>query len=414
MNRYSKRREELLNRLEGNVAVLLFSSKAPMRSEDEAYDFSVNRNFFYLTGLDKEEMALLMYRINGILRQSLFILPYDETLARWVGGRMSKKEAAQISGIEDVRDVSELDQSVASILNRVRGNGDLSFHLDFWHYTMDQEATEGSRYAQKLKENYPYLELSDIYPHLCEMRLIKDEDEVEEIRKAIHITNLGIRQMMRSSRPGLNEMTMEGVFNFVLAQSLCRNTAFKTIAASGERATILHYSDNDHYMKDGELFLCDLGASHGYYCADISRTFPVNGKFSERQKELYQLVLNAQKIVEENAKPGVKVRDLNQMVVDYYRSELPKHELADDVSEYYFHSVSHHLGLDTHDVDGGKGAVLKAGNVITNEPGLYISDEGIGIRIEDDLLITEEGCEVLSKEIIKQIDDIENYMKSGQ
>ncbi len=115
MNRYSKRREELLNRLEGNVAVLLFSSKAPMRSEDEAYDFSVNRNFFYLTGLDKEEMALLMYRINGILRQSLFILPYDETLARWVGGRMSKEEAAQISGIEDVRDVSELDQSVASI-----------------------------------------------------------------------------------------------------------------------------------------------------------------------------------------------------------------------------------------------------------------------------------------------------------
>ena len=414
MNRYSKRREELLNRLEGNVAVLLFSSKAPMRSEDEAYDFSVNRNFFYLTGLDKEEMALLMYRINGILRQSLFILPYDETLARWVGGRMSKEEAAQISGIEDVRDVSELDQSVASILNRVRGNGDLSFHLDFWHYTMDQEATEGSRYAQKLKENYPYLELNDIYPHLCEMRLIKDEDEVEEIRKVIHITNLGIRQMMRSSRPGLNEMAMEGIFNFVLAQSLCRNTAFKTIAASGERATILHYSDNDHYMKDGELFLCDLGASHGYYCADISRTFPVNGKFSERQKELYQLVLNAQKIVEENAKPGVKVRDLNQMVVDYYRSELPKHGLADDVSEYYFHSVSHHLGLDTHDVDGGKGAVLKAGNVITNEPGLYISDEGIGIRIEDDLLITEEGCEVLSKEIIKQIDDIENYMKSGQ
>lgn len=413
MNRYSKRREDLLGSLEGNVAVLLFSGKAPLRSEDEAYEYSVNRNFYYLTGLDKEDMALLIYRINGLVRQRLFILPYDETLARWVGGRMSKEEATEISGIEDVAERGDLDGTVASILNRGRGLGDLSFYLDFWHYTMDQEWADSIGYAKKLNNNYPYLQLKDIFPQLTKMRLVKDEDEINEIRKAIHITDLGIRQMMRTSKPGLNEMTMEGVFNFVLAQSLCRNNAFKTIAASGERATILHYSDNDQYMKDGELFLCDLGATHGYYCADISRTFPVNGKFSDRQKQIYQLVLNAQKIVEENAKPGVKVRDLNQMVIDYYKEELPKIDLNEDVSEYYFHGVSHHLGLDTHDVDGGLGSVLEAGNVITNEPGLYISDEGIGIRIEDDLLITEDGCEVLSKQIIKQIDEIESYMNKG-
>ncbi len=397
--------------LQTNAAVMLFSGKAPMRSEDEAYDFSVNRNFYYLTGLDREDMVLLMYTMDGTAREMLFILPYDEKLARWVGGRMSKEEASQISGIEIVEDVSSLDDTVAFIMNRSRKDSTFRFCFDFWHYNMDQAPTPAHIYADKLKEKYPYLIMKDIYPVLTHLRLVKDEYEIGCIRNAIHTTNLGIQQMMRASRPGIYEMQMEAVFDFVLKQSLCRNTAFKTIAASGKRATILHYSDNDQLMADGELFLCDLGATSEYYNADISRTFPVNRSFTPRQRELYEIVLHAQKIVEGNAKPGVKMRDLNQMVIDYYKEELPKHGLNEDVSEYYFHSCSHHLGLDTHDCDGGLGAVLEAGNVITNEPGLYIAEEGIGIRIEDDLLITEEGAEVLSQEIIKDPDEIEAYMK---
>ncbi len=397
--------------LQTNAAVMLFSGKAPMRSEDEAYDFSVNRNFYYLTGLDREDMVLLMYTMDGTVREMLFILPYDERLARWVGGRMSKEEASQISGIEDVEDVSSLDDIVASIMNRSRKDSTFRFCFDFWHYSMDQAKTPAHVYAEKLKEKYPYLIMKDIYPVLTHLRLVKDEYEINCIRNAIHVTNLGIQQMMRASRPGIYEMQMEAVFDFVLKQSLCRKTAFKTIAASGKRATVLHYSDNDQLMGDGELFLCDLGATCEYYNADISRTFPVNRSFTPRQRELYEIVLNAQKIVEENARPGVRMRDLNQMVIDYYKEELPKHGLNEDVSEYYFHSCGHHLGLDTHDCDGGLGAVLEAGNVITNEPGLYITEEGIGIRIEDDLLITQEGAEVLSQEIMKDPDEIEAYMK---
>lgn len=396
-----------------NSAVMLFSGRAPMRSEDESYPFSVNRSFYYLTGLDKEDMVLLMYRLDGNIREALFILPFDETLARWVGGRMLKEEASEISGIKDVETVNELDDTVASLMNRSRKNPDFEFYFDFWHYTMDQEETPASRYAGKLKERYPYMISKDIFPIIARMRLVKDETEIACIRKAIHLTNLGIQQMMRTCKPGLNEMSMEGVFDFVLFQALCRNKAFDTIAASGERATILHYHDNNQVMNDGELFLCDLGATNDYYCADISRTFPVNGQFTARQEEIYNIVLNAQKIMEENAKAGMKMKDLNQMIIDYYKEELPKHGLSKDVREYYFHSVSHHLGLDTHDIDGGLGQVLEAGNVITNEPGLYIADEGIGIRIEDDLLITDEGCEVLSREIIKQVDDIENFMRNG-
>ena len=411
MNIYSNRRAKVLRSLQGNGMALFFSGKAPLRSEDEAYDFSVNRNFYYLTGLQKEDMVLMLLEMDGSSREILFIQPYDEYLARWVGGRMSKEEATEISGIQDVRDLSELDGMVASVYNRTRKDSGFKHFFDFWHYDTDQPATPAENYAAKLRERYPAIILKDIYPVMTHLRLIKDEYEISCLKKAIHTTNLGIQQMMRSSRPGLNEMAMEGVFNFVLMQSMCRQTAFKTIAASGERATILHYSENDQVMKDGELFLCDLGATYNNYCADISRTFPVNGRFSERQREIYEIVLTAQKIVADNAKVGTKMRDLNQMVIDYYRTELPKHGLNKDVSEYYFHSVSHHLGLDTHDVNGGLGETLEAGMVITDEPGLYIADEGIGIRIEDDLLITGTGAEVLSEEILKDPDEIERYME---
>ena len=414
MNQYSNRREKIFKSMKSDCAVMLFSGKAPMRSEDEAYDFSVNRNFYYLTGLDAEDMVLLMTNINGINHEYLFILPYNELLAKWVGGRMLPEKASEISEIKDIRDISEVDEVVASILNRTRKDSAFKFYFDMWHYNMDQETSVAINYANKIKDRYPHVLVKDIFPVLTDMRLVKDADEITNIKKAIHTTNFGILQMMKTAKPGVNEMTMEGVFDFVLKQAMCRESAFGTIAASGKRATVLHYRDNNQIMEDGELFLCDLGATSNHYCADISRTFPVNGKFSDRQKEIYEIVLGAQKIVENNAKVGVKVRDLNQMVIDYYKVELPKHGLTKDVSEYYFHSVSHHLGLDTHDVDGGMGAVLQAGNVITNEPGLYISDEGIGIRIEDDLLITGTGCEVLSKEIIKSVEDIENYMNGQQ
>ena len=414
MNQYSNRREKIFKSMRANCAIMLFSGKAPMRSEDEAYDFSVNRNFYYLTGLDAEDMVLLITNVDGITHEYLFILPYNETLAKWVGGRILPAKAKEISEIADVREVSELDDVVANLLDKTRKDNTFKLYFDMWHYNMDQEATPSINYANKLKARYPYLIVKDIFPVLTHMRLVKDEYEIANIKKAIHTTNLGIQQMMRSSKPGVNEMVMEGVFDFVLRQAQCKENAFGTIAASGKRATILHYRDNNQTMEDGELFLCDLGATSNHYCADISRTFPVNGKFTDRQREIYEIVLGAQRIVVENAKVGIKLKELNQMVIDYYKAELPKHGLNKDVREYYFHSVSHHLGLDTHDVDGGMGAVLEAGNVITNEPGLYISDENIGIRIEDDLLITATGAEVLSQEIMKTPEDIEKFMNGQQ
>lgn len=410
MNLYSKRREKVFKDLKDNSAVILFSGVAPMKSEDEAYPFDVNHNFYYLTGLEKENMAIMLVKNNGQIKEYAFILPFDEVLAKWVGGRMSKEEVKEISSIDLVYDYEQLDKMVSSLLNQMRGNNDFTLYFDLWHYHLHQDDALATRYAKRIQEKYPNIIIKDVYPILTKLRMIKDEYEVTCIKQAIHTTRIGIDQIMKQIKPGVNEMSMEGVFDFVLKQNLCRNTAFSTIAASGKRATILHYSDNNQVMNDGELFLCDLGATFKHYCADISRTFPVNGKFTDRQKELYEIVLNAQEIVRAHAKVGVRLRDLNQLVIDYYKEELPKHGLTKDVSEYYFHSCSHHLGLDTHDVELEKGGVLEAGNVITNEPGLYIEDEGIGIRIEDDLLITGTEAEVLSKEIMKTVDEIELFM----
>lgn len=411
MNIYTLRRNKIMEKLEDNSCVIVFSGVSKMKSADEAYPFDVDRSFYYLTGLEKEGMILMMTKIANQVSERLFILPYDELMAKWVGGRMKKDEASEISKIELVFDAQELNTHFNSIVNRARCSV-LNLYLDLWHYEYDQDLTLAHKFAKEALDRYPSLSVKDLYPHLVESRLIKDEYEVACIKQAINITRTGIEAMMQNIRPRQNEMFMEGVFQFALMRSLCNEVAFKTIAASGKRATVLHYSDNNNVMRDGELFLCDLGATYRKYNADISRTFPVNGRFSNRQKELYSLVLQAQKIVEANAKPGVSLRDLNNLVIDFYRENLPKHGLFKDVSEYYFHGVSHHLGLDTHDIDNRLDGTLKKGMVITNEPGLYIEDESIGIRIEDDLLITEDGCDNLAKDIIKEVSDIEALMNS--
>lgn len=405
MNLYSKRRQLLTNNLKDGTIAIFFSS-------DNEYDpengFKVNRNFYYLTGIDAKDMILVLANKNGILEEKIFIEPYDEVEARWVGGRMKEEEVTKISEIKDVQGISSFEDTLEYYFERSRAY-DFTFYLDLAQREIGN--TLAQTFVENFKNKHPNVIIKDVFKYIAELRLVKDEYELTCISRAIEITNYGIKAMMKAIRPGLNEMVMEGMFNLALSQNVCNETSFKTIAASGPRATILHYSDNKEIMQDGDLFLQDLGATFRHYCADITRTYPINGKFSERQKEIYQLVLNAQKLVETNAKPGVNIRDLNKLVVEYYRRELPKHGLNKDVSEYYYHSVSHHIGLDCHDADGGLGLILKEGNVISNEPGLYIADEGIGIRIEDDLLITKEGAFNMSKDIIKEVSDIENFMK---
>ncbi len=226
------------------------------------------------------------------------------------------------------------------------------------------------------------------------------------------MTGEGIKTIMANAKPDMMEYELEAYFNFSLDVQGVKEHAFPTIAASGENATILHYTDNDKKVIDGDLVLFDLGASFGYYSADISRTIPVNGIFSDRQEELYNAVLKSQLAAMQAVRPGVTMTELNNLSRDVMASELISIGVikrASEIYELYPHGVSHSLGLETHD-PLSYSEPLKAGMIITIEPGLYLEDEGIGIRIEDDVLVTEEGYINLSEAIIKTVEDIEAYM----
>ena len=408
------RRQRLIEDKNGPCMICIFSGRAPMRSLDEAYPFSVDRNFYYLTGIERENMILVLRKTySGAVIETLYIEPFDEVLAKWVGARMRPAEATEISGIESIRDIGEFHSDLNGIIEGNRGLGRYRVYLDLWRYNEDQPDTPAHTLAAKLQSRYPAVKINEIYGDMAAMRAIKSNSEIALMRRAQETTKLAIEAMMRYARPGMNESELEGIFDFALMKQGVRQHAFESIVAGGARATTLHYKENNCTVEDGQLVLIDLGSAEKNYCADISRTFPINGKFTDRQKEIYNAVLEAQNIVISNARPGLTTRELNQMVIDYYDSRLDDLGLRKDgkgVRDYYYHGVSHLLGLDTHDICTERERTLAAGTVITVEPGLYIEDEGIGIRIENDILITDDGCVDLSADIPRTVEEIEALM----
>lgn len=408
------RRRRLLEDKLGPCIVCIFSGSAPMKSLDAEYPFFVDRNFYYLTGIERENMILLMRKnASGEYFETLYIEPYDEVLAKWVGGRMRAQEATDISGIETVLDIASFTAHLNSFIESSRGLGKLHVYLDLWRYREDQPDTKAHTLAARLQQRYPAVAIEEIHGDMAAMRAVKSEDELALMRKAQETTCNAIIAMLQHARPGINERELEGAFDFSLMKQGVRDHAFSSIVAGGARATTLHYCNNDQIVNDGEMVLIDLGSAEGNYAADISRTFPINGKFTDRQKEIYNTVLEAQRIVMENAKPGMTTRQLNQLVIDYYESRLDELGLRKDgkgVRDYYYHNVSHSLGLDTHDICTERERTLKPGMVITVEPGMYIEDEGIGVRIENDVLITADGIVDLSAAIPKTVAEIEAIM----
>ena len=408
---YAARRAKLLENKQGPCMVCIFSGVAPMKSLDEAYPFCVDRNFYYLTGIDRDHMILVLRKnYKGDFSEALYIEPYDEVLAKWVGGRMKKDEATAISAIYHTE---EFAGHLNGNIEHSRGLGKMQVYLDLWRYNNDQPDTPAHTLASHLQKRYPAVGIEEIHGDMAALRAYKDEDELALMDQAQEHTRVAIEAMMRHAYPGVNESELEGAFDFALMKQGAREHAFPSIVAGGVRATTLHYVENNQTVNDGDLVLIDLGSAYKHYCADISRTFPVNGKFTPRQKEIYNTVLEAQNIVIQNAKPGMTTMDLNKLVIDYYESRLDDLGLRKDgkgVRDYCYHGVSHSLGLDTHDICTDRERTLKPGMVITVEPGLYIEEEAIGIRIENDVLITEDGCVDLSSNILRTAEDIEAFM----
>ncbi|MCM1188125.1 MAG: aminopeptidase P N-terminal domain-containing protein [bacterium] len=407
---YQARRNAVLEKMEAGSVAVLYSGIEVHVSADEYAHFQANRNFFYLTGLRRENMALVLDKAAEPAGVILFIEEADPGKERWYGRKVTVEEAKEISGIQDVR----LIQTLEGVLDTKMVREDVTgVYFDTYRHSQGDLPDYNAVRAGAFQSDYLGVPVKNLFPLVAAERMWKDEGELGLIREAVGLTKKGLERVMRSLKPGMKEYQAQAEFEYEIFRNGADGPAFPTIAGSGINGTMLHYETNRGTCEDGTLLLLDLGARVSGYNADITRTYPVNGRFTERQKQVYDIVLAANRKVAQEAKPGKTLKELNEICKEVLAKglmELRLIEKEDQVSKYYMHSVSHHLGIDVHDVSVAAGAVLRPGAVITDEPGLYIDEWEIGIRIEDDLLITEDGAEVLSADIIRTTEEIEVFM----
>ncbi|WP_242271965.1 aminopeptidase P family protein [Bacillus cereus group sp. BfR-BA-01310] len=410
---FAQNRERLKKTLPDESITILFAGQAPHMSADAHYKFVPNRNFYYLTGIDEPNVIFMLKKFGDSVEETLFIEKSDPVLEKWVGKTVSKEEAEKLSGIKKVVYIESFEKIMSNTLfteNVKYVNLDLE--LREWKGT----ETKTLAFAKHVREQYPHITIGNVYPNICELRVFKTEEEIEIIKEAIAVTKEGIYNVLKHAKADMMEYELEAHFDFTLKSSGIKHHAFNTILASGKNATVLHYEDNDAKVGQSDLVLLDLGAQKDYYNADISYTFPASGTFSSRQKQIYNIVLKALKETTELIKPGLKFAALNEHTKKVLAEEckaIGLIQVDEELTKYYYHGVSHFLGLDTHDVGTYKDRVLEEGMVITIEPGLYIEEESIGIRIEDDILVTKDGYENLSKDIIREVEEIEEFMREN-
>ncbi|MBF7095950.1 aminopeptidase P family protein [Alkalibacter mobilis] len=405
-------REKLLKNMEEGSIILAFAGKAPHRSRDAYYPFEVNKNFFYLTGVDRENIIYMGVKHSDSTEEFLFIEKSDPVLEKWVGKKLTKEDATKITGISNVAYINDLKSKINNLLQSTGRSID-KIYLDMFVNSYDDSPSPGIAHANKFKEKYPHVTIRDFSKSIAAQRFIKSDSEIENMKKAIDITNETFKLLLSKSSSCSYEHQLEAYLDFSFKLHGADH-AFDTIAASGKNATILHYVENNAKIPEDSLVMFDFGARWNYYCADISRTFPAKGKFSQRQAAVYNVVLKALKETTKIMKPGALMKDVNEFAKNLLAEgamELGLIKEKSEIDKYYYHGIGHPLGLDTHDV-GDRDMTLQPGMVYTCEPGLYIEEEGIGVRIEDDILITESGNINLSESIIREIEDIENFMNN--
>lgn len=420
MTEFEIRRQKLFEVLPENSVSLVFSGVSKVMSEDAFYPFYANRNFFYLTGIEQEHSVLMLVKTPGERREYLFLDDHDEIKERWTGKRLSFERAIDISSLNNVYSTStflSMFEMALSTDENAYGKVD-TLLLDLSDELKITKNMSTQLYAKELKEKYPRLEVQNIYPLIVELRLVKSEYEVLQLESAIGATNTGIVDLLANYKLGMYEHELSDRFEYYGKTHGRKSLAFETICAVGKDATILHHPITQQVgqLKEGELILFDLGYKENGYCADISRTYPINGTFNELQRRVYEAVLITNKAVIDYIKPGLTIADLQEYAISILKREAMRLKLIEneeEISKLYIHNISHFLGLDTHDV-GDRKRPLRAGNVITVEPGLYFVDKEIGVRIEDDVLVTENGSRCLSRNIKKEIEDIEKLLKNRQ
>lgn len=400
------RRAKLALAMDTNHMAIVFANM----EQEGISKFNQDNNFLYLTGLTLPDAVFCLFLTKDKAHEYLFIqrgIPEREV---WDGKKMTREEAKELSGIETVLYLDELYTALSGLCPAVKkiwsniGNPALNKPLSYPMFML-----------QPIRNIYTNIEIENINNLIRPIRSVKSEWEIEQMQKAIDLTGLGIAKVMQKAKAGMMEYELEAKLFYQMQKNGAQNWGFAPIIASGINAATLHYKENKCQIGPDDVVLMDVGASWLNYSADITRCFPVSGKFSPRQKQVYEEVLSVQKAVIEMVKPGVSLVQLNEKTNELIQEALLRLGLIqqkDQFRKYYMHSISHHLGMDTHDL-GTRDSVLEPGNVITVEPGIYIPEENLGIRIEDDILVTETGCINLSGAIPKEIEDIEKLRQEA-
>lgn len=432
---FHKRRQALLAQMAPASAAVIFAAPEATRSADSEYPYRQNSDFWYLTGFNEPEAVLILVKSDETHNHSvLFNRVRDLTAEIWFGRRLGQDAAPAKLGVDRALAFDEINDQLHLLLNGL----DVVYHAQ-GQYAYADEILFGA--LDKLRKGFRQnLEapatLTDYRPWLHDMRLFKSAEEVAVMRRAGEISAMAHTRAMEKCRPGMFEYQLEGEILHEFNRLGARFPSYNTIVGSGENGCILHYTENECEMRDGDLVLIDAGCEYRGYAGDITRTFPVNGKFSKPQREVYDIVLASINKALEMFKPGISIREVNDQVVRIMIAGLVElGVMKGDVEQlfaeqahrqFFMHGLSHWLGLDVHDVghygSASRYRVLEPGMVLTVEPGLYIAPDadvpqeyrGIGIRIEDDILITQDGNENLTASVVKDADAIEALMAAAR
>lgn len=418
---FKHNRSEFSKQMETKSLALFVSNDEFPRNGDQFFPFRQSSDLFYLSGIDQEKSILMLAPDcpNEKLREVLFILKSNETIAVWYGHKYTQEEASDISGIENVHWLDDMD-----IMIREAASYSRNIYLNNYEYPKyaSEVETREQRFTKEMRQLYPLHVFERSAPILYSMRLIKSATEIALLKEACEITNKAFRRTLQFVNPGVMEFEIQAEIEHEFTRNKANGNGYYPIIASGENACILHYIENDKECKNGDVILFDFGAEYANYSADMSRSIPVNGKFTQRQKAVYQAVLRTLNKLTEEMVVGASLDDLDKLSKKLTEAELinlglfteeevknqdPKNPLY---KKYFMHGVNHHLGLDVHDV-GDRNIPLTEGMVLTCEPGIYIPEEKLGIRLENDILITNERPVNLMADIPIEIEEIEQLMR---
>ena len=419
---FIKNRTKLKSRLKPNSVAIFNSNDIMPSNADGTMPFRQNSNMLYLSGIDQEETTLLIAPDfpDPRLREVLFVKETSELIAIWEGHKYTKEEATEESGITTIMWNTEFEKTLLTILAETD-----NIYLDSNEHIRNSSKveTQTQRFSNWCRETYPHYQYERIAPIIYDLRTVKEEREIELLQRACDITEKGFRRVLDFTKPGVWEFEVEAEYMHEFLRNRSRGFGYEPIVAGGGNACVLHYVDNNQQLKDGDLLLMDVGAEYANYNADMTRTIPVNGRFSDRQKEVYNAVLRVKNAATDLLTPGNAIPAYHKEVGLLMQDELLSLGLLDKTDiknenpewpaykKYFMHGTSHHLGLDVHDV-ASIYTEFKSGMVFTVEPGIYIPDEGIGIRLEDDVVIRENGHDNLMGNIPIEIEEIEDIMNS--